>query len=432
MKCVFIAIALFVVSFFCCPIFAQQTSKPQLLDYDSLLKEKFKNFTPQEKQEFCDSRLGVKLLPECWKLVSPVGAIGIIAEIHEPLPNEAIEALDRVFPAVINEPQLEHEQSIKTINAALLYRYGNMKGRAYLFERLKNADVEAAVALVMNREEEALSGALKIILQQKEVESELILALGEWKRPEIRKVLLESFEVALNKKESGYGNYIIPLAQQRATEAIPLIRRFDREARAKSIGSHLNSIAALIMLNAPERVQLVDYFNRLLLANFPLNADEDKLTPFERDALGTQKGELMALMAQTGEKSFIKAIETMLTRWMALYDKQYKFNTPPGDNPEELAVLAAKALGKLHSTTSRPLIEKLMLKLKERKSQWLGDVVSRAMFDIGGTQSEEFLQKVMGKDWLVDEKNIGKLKPLSERFLPLRGRHSGHKYDYYR
>lgn len=223
---------------------AQQKKPPPTM------REIFELYNEETKREWILEDLkaggGAWWIPERWDYVQdPTTALRQADYDLEPLPSNAVKALERVFPLATDPME-------RLRLGALLYRYGSKMGWQYLIQEVRDhRNEEAAIILAWNQDEAAWPDLKQFFEASTKPSGELLYVLGRW-APKASTVLSAGF-LAGRGYPSDYMK-VLALADHKVDQAtIERLQKFYRDWKRK-----VEVAGALVRLQ-PEQQEPLEY-----------------------------------------------------------------------------------------------------------------------------------------------------------------------------
>lgn len=376
----------------------QANKAPQTPAEVSARLERFlKPLPTQQKVEAIRSyaKIGVYAdTPEFWQaLDDPQDILRGFAFFGEPYTAVMLDVMERLLLTLSEKPR-------KIQMAALLYRYGRATGYAYLAKELAiNLDVDVATIFALNRDEAQREATLQVLQHRQEHVSELVLALGQWRKPEVSEGLLKAFRLNPNRVDLA-----LALANQGNSAAVPLtLRLYDR--LEPDDPAKVDTAAALVKLNVPQSQTILEYLRTSL-----------ETPPASAPALGLF---VIGAFDKVREAKAAPLLRAVVQGYVDKGVRAARVNPVDGSHglgADLLAVNAAEALAKIQPGSVRPLLEALLGRLnKDQASRALRVRAATALLPFAG--SRPVLRKFMEEEWLQREPARRKLKLIPSHLL---------------
>ena len=338
--------------------------------------------------------------PEFWGAISdPKLLVRGIAFLPEPYSPSFVDALERSLNTL--------EGRNAWIAAAILYRYGRPAGGQYLVHLVEQqGNIDAATIFAENHDTAKIDLALQPLsptysfksIGQRSLNSGVydnyLRALAYWPDPKVTKVLSEEF-----KRQPLSNGMMTALALHHITEASPLLRSLYFRPNVTDV-QKIYSGAALVRLDGADTSrEILNYL--LALCDQKSGEVNDNLRLYAVQSCG----ELEIKESIPTLQALIKNYETTHTPAKIMAFSQF----PAITIEDRLVIKAAQALAQLNDTSSRNLIQSLLMYLSLQsidKSYW--GPVADALLDLGEPPNQ--ISKYTGSEWMQRE--------LSKRKLP--------------
>lgn len=368
----------------------------------------------EERKRLCNSLFadGVYVnIPECWACVDdPPKVLAAVNAQSEPLSPDMLGALERIFPRLIS-------QDGRMSAAVLLYRYRYPTGSAYLRKRVKErSDVEAARLLAFEKDLVLLPDLLRVLA--KFHSSELALALSKWRHPKITAALLNEARLAGKTQEPGWLSHILAAANTGAPAAVSLLRTAFASLPAKS-PSRLEAAAVLIKIQPEKSNDLIRYLLQQLASPDSNSPDyKESSSPGDSGPDLYRKYFVVEALGMSGHPRMVVPLEAVINDYLAKGDVT-KYQSAVGASRSELAVCALEGLAGMKAKNVHSLAMKLLRKLE--KSSNRGEYWARTakiILQDGSKETRQFVEGIMGRQWLANESALRKLRAVDPNYLP--------------